>query len=77
MYFEDVDLCKRIRNIGKKIIFLPHIWILHIGGQSKSSTKEQKIQYYKSQDYYFKKHFGLISAYMIKLARNTALFFSK
>lgn len=77
MYFEDVDLCKRIRKIGKRIILLPHIRVLHIGGQSKLSTKEQKEQYYRSQYYYFKKHFGLISAYMISFLRNIVLFFSK
>lgn len=77
MYFEDVDLCKRIRNVGKKIIFLPHIKLLHIGGQSKSNIKEQKIQYYQSQDYYFKKHFGLFSVYIIKFLRRIALFFGK
>lgn len=76
MYFEDVDLCKQIRKMGKKIILLPHIWILHIGGQSKSSSKEQKIQYYQSQDYYFKKHCSLISVYLIKFLRKVALFFS-
>ena len=75
MYFEDVDLCKRIRKIGKKIISLPHVLVIHIGGQSKSSTKEQKDQYYESQDYYFKKHFGLISVYTIKFLRKIALFF--
>ena len=77
MYFEDVDLCKRIRNAGKKIILLSHVRVLHLGGQSKSSAKEQKVQYYQSQDYYFKKHFGLISVYMIKFLRKIALFFSK
>lgn len=77
MYFEDVDLCKRIRGIGKKIILLPHIKVLHIGGQSKSSTKEQKRQYYQSQDYYFRKHFGLFSVYFIKISRSIVLFFSK
>ena len=77
MYFEDVDLCKRIRNVGKKIIFLPHIKLLHIGGQSKLNIKEQKIQYYQSQDYYFKKHFGLLSVYIIKFLRKIALFFGK
>jgi len=76
MYFEDVDLCKRIRNAGKKIMLLPHIKILHIGGQSKSSTKEQKKQYYESQDYYFKKHFGIFSVYTIKILRNFVLFFT-
>ena len=77
MYFEDVDLCKRIRHMDKKILLLPHIKILHTGGQSKSSAKEQKKQYYLSQDYYFKKNFGNIQACLIKFLRNIALLFGK
>ena len=56
MYFEDVDLCKRIINSGKKIIYFPSVRIKHIGGLSRQSEKEQKSQFYESQAYFFKKH---------------------
>ena len=77
MYFEDVDLCKRIRKTGKKIMLLPHIKIMHLGGQSKLGEKTQKKQYYESQNYYFKKHFGLFHCYLVKFLRNIALLFDK
>lgn len=69
MYFEDVDLCKRVKKEGLQIISLPTIQILHIGGQSASSTREQKKCYYDSQDYYFKKHFGTFQLYLLKILR--------
>lgn len=77
LYFEDVDLCKRIKSLGKKIVLLPSVKVLHLGGQSVSDAKKQKTFYYQSQDYYFRKHFGLIPAYFIKLLRNLALFLGK
>jgi N-acetylglucosaminyl-diphospho-decaprenol L-rhamnosyltransferase len=76
MYFEDVDISRRVRKAGKKIKIIPHFKVLHLGGKSRSGTKEQKSQYYKSQDYYFKKHFGVIQSFAIKSLRNLALFFS-
>jgi len=77
MYFEDVDLCKRARDLGKKILILPEMRILHFGGQSSACTKQQKRQYYASQDYYFKKYFGKVNLFLLKLFRNFALFFKK
>jgi GT2 family glycosyltransferase len=77
MYFEDVDLCRRISAFGKKIFILPQVSVLHIGGQCHSDIKRQKYHYYQSQDYYFKKHFGAISVYLIKFLRSVALFFGK
>jgi GT2 family glycosyltransferase len=77
MYFEDVDLCKRVRRLNKKIMLLPELRVLHIGGQSQSSTQKQKFYYYESQDYYFKKHFGSISASALKILRSLALFFNR
>ncbi|HOW60515.1 MAG TPA: glycosyltransferase family 2 protein [Candidatus Moranbacteria bacterium] len=75
MYFEDVDLCRRIRNMGKKIILFPNAHVIHNGGQSKLNAKKQKEQYYLSQDYYFKKNFGTIYYFMIRTIRSIFLFF--
>lgn len=77
LYFEDIDLCKRLRSLGKKIIILSSVKVLHLGGQSISDIKKQKDFYYQSQDYYFKKHFGTIASLFIKLLRNIALAFKK
>jgi GT2 family glycosyltransferase len=74
LYFEDVDLCRRVRSLGKKIMLLPFVKVLHIGGQSIPDPKKQKQLYYQSQDYYFKKNFGTISAFFIKILRKLFVF---
>lgn len=57
MYLEDEDLCRRIRSSGHKVLFCPEVAVLHRGGKSRHSLVRQKIQYYKSLGYYFKKRF--------------------
>jgi hypothetical protein len=69
MYFEDVDLCLRLRDFGKKIIYLPDERILHHGGRSFIDKKLKKSLYYHSQDYYFRKHFGKTKAWLLKVLR--------
>lgn len=69
MYFEDVDLGRRIRKMGKKVIFLPQIEVLHFGGKSFSHKSAQKKHYYASQRKYLEKHFGKLSATCIHLIR--------
>ena len=61
MYFEDVDLCKRAEEAGKKIYFFPPFSVRHFGGGSYEDKKNQKKHYYDSQRYYFKKHSGKVS----------------
>lgn len=67
LYFEDTDLCKRARNLNYKILYFPKFTVKHFGGRSFDSIKEQKKHYYSSQDYYFEKHFGKITANLVKL----------
>ncbi len=69
MYFEDVDLCKRMRKLGKKVLLLSQPNVLHYGGSSINNNKTQKQFYYTSQDYYFEKHFGQVQAKLIKFIR--------
>lgn len=66
LYFEDVDLCKTIRNHGKKIHHSADIIVKHVGGGSQPDKVKQKQDFYRSQDYYFKKHFGYIQAMIVK-----------
>lgn len=73
MYFEDMDLCIRAKSLDQKIISDPKFKILHLEGQSYDNKKTQKKEYYTSQDYYFKKHFGSVSVFMLKLLRKIAL----
>lgn len=69
MYFEDIDLCKRIGESGFEILFFPTFTVQHLGGGSVKNRLVQKKAYYKSQDYYFQKWFGKRNVYLIKFLR--------
>ncbi len=57
MYFEDIDLCRRARQLGCKILYFPDFVIKHFGGKSFLDKKTQKKYYHISQYLYFKKRF--------------------
>lgn len=67
LYFEDADLCYRMKSIGK-IIYFPKAQVVHVVG---SSTKTQSLQteyhYRKSQLYYYRLHNSWISNLILKL----------
>lgn len=56
MYFEDQDLCLRVKELGFDILFYPHSEVLHFDGKCWPSTRSQKAAFYTSQDYFFSKH---------------------
>jgi GT2 family glycosyltransferase len=69
LYFEDVDLCKRIQKLGKQIIMSPEIKVSHLGGSSHCDNKSLKNHYYTSQYKYLHDNFGKHSADFIKILR--------
>lgn len=69
LYYEDLDLCKRIKKLNKKVIYFPLFKVKHLEGKSSGKKYEQKLQYFKAQDYYYKKWFGLESRYILKSIR--------
>jgi len=69
MYFEDIDLCKCIKNLNYKIVVFPQVAIIHLGGKSISKFKKRKEYYYKSQNYFYKKHYGRLKMNIMRLIR--------
>jgi hypothetical protein len=57
LYFEDMDLCRRLRARGN-ILFAPNVSVVHAGGKSFQNARQQKKYYYASQLTYFRKHRG-------------------
>jgi len=66
MFFEEVDLCKRVSNKGLKIIYYPQIKIYHIGSVSgKKDYTLYTIRTYSSKFLYISKHYeGLYKSVM-------------
>ncbi len=69
LYFEEIDLCKRIKEEGKKIFIDENIEILHLGGKSVSLSDDIEIvknrnwHWMWSSFYYHKKHGNFILAF--------------
>lgn len=66
LYFEEYDLCKRIRDLGFRIFILPKAKVIHYWGESTqmSSLNIQKV-FEQSRFLYFKKHFGIFKALFV------------
>jgi GT2 family glycosyltransferase len=67
-WFEDVDLCRRIRNGGGRILFQPAAHFLHHGGFSLGRLAPDKfLEYYHTNEIrYFAKHLGSSSAARVR-----------
>jgi GT2 family glycosyltransferase len=62
MYFEEVDLCWRVRRAGWRIRFTPTPQITHYGGQSSLQNLDARItQRYASLLIFFRKHYGALT----------------
>jgi GT2 family glycosyltransferase len=71
-YFEEVDLCRRIRGAGYAVWYWPDIVVTHLGGESSktlvnltlSSTGRQLVLWrMRGQLLYYRKHYGAIGAW--------------
>ncbi len=69
MYFEDTDLSKKVFDLGYKNCLLNNTAIVHYGGKSQKSSKLKKERYYAAQDYFLKKHAGLLVLLLAKTLR--------
>lgn len=67
LYFEEFDLCKRVRKLGYDLFIVPSSQVVHHWGVStnRSSLNIKKI-FSESKFYYFKKHYGLFWAILVR-----------
>lgn len=69
MYLEDDDLCLRAKQAGYSTVLLPSANIIHLQGQSIDQSASRKNYYYRSQDYFWRKHYGRMAAKVMGLLR--------
>lgn len=63
MYVEDIDFCKKLQNLGKKILFYPNYSYIHFVGFN-TSRELKLINGYKI---YSTKHFNFVNATLAKI----------
>ena len=75
LYYEEVDLCRRIHQAGFKVYYWPDLVITHVGGASSetvdelafsSSGKQLTLWRMRSQLLYYRKWHGLFYSWLVK-----------
>jgi len=57
MYFEEVDLCRRMSDMGLELAYCPDAVVLHVGGESSRQNRARMMLVYRqSMLLYFRKH---------------------
>ena len=57
MYYEEVDLCYRIKKAGHRVVFVPEAEIIHLGGRSSGQIPVEKtVMAMTSLLKFFRKH---------------------
>lgn len=77
LYFEEADLCKRINQTGFYCYILSKAKMVHYWGKSSSNLNKNtnKRIFRQSRFYYFKKHYGILSATVVEIFLSINSFF--
>lgn len=75
LYYEEVDLCRRIKQAGRVVQYWPDLCITHIGGESSKTVTQLSFSKrgsqltlwrMRSQLLYYRKWHGFIGAFLVK-----------
>jgi len=68
MYYEEVDLCYRMKRKGWQVMFVPQVQIVHLGGRSSGQVPAEKtIMAMTSLLRFFRKHRSSFSSTLFRL----------
>ena len=69
MYSEELDWCRRIRQAGWKVVYLPTAQVMHYAGKSSDQVIAQRHIYFQtSKVRYFRKHHGELTGGLVRIA---------
>ena len=67
IYFEDIDLCRRIGDLGLELLYDPSVRVVHFGGATTAPRRlKSRLHYRESQLYYYEKHGAGLSVFLLK-----------
>jgi GT2 family glycosyltransferase len=76
LFFEDIDLCFRLRKKGWKLFFVPEARIFHQGGGSTRALKlGSRFHYRRSQLNFYRKHNSRLSQLLLRSYLGINFFF--
>jgi len=67
LYFEDIDLCRRLAEKGFGLLFCPEVRVSHVGGAATSARRWQsRLEYRRSQLRFYEKHNSHLSLVFLR-----------
>jgi N-acetylglucosaminyl-diphospho-decaprenol L-rhamnosyltransferase len=67
MYSEELDLCRRVKEAGWKIVYLPEAQVIHyVGKSSEQAVAARHIYFQMSKVHYFRKWHGSLPATLLR-----------
>ncbi|MDT8306814.1 MAG: glycosyltransferase family 2 protein [Anaerolineae bacterium] len=68
MYSEELDWCRRIRDAGWRIVYVPEAQIVHHAGKSsEQAVTARHINFQRAKLRYFRKYHGRLAATLLRL----------
>jgi hypothetical protein len=67
LYFEDNDLCLRLRKAGWSVVRHPVAMVIHIGGQSVANSPQARKEYYRNLERFYTRHYGLLARCFLRI----------
>jgi GT2 family glycosyltransferase len=71
-YVCEPDWCYRIHKAGFKVVFVPDIEIIHVGGEHsinnkmKATKRLNLVRYHVNRFYFFHKHYGAFATFLLR-----------
>ncbi|MFC1738960.1 glycosyltransferase family 2 protein [Planctomycetota bacterium] len=65
MFFEDIDLCYKVKKVGKKILYLADASITHFSGVSRNAITDMEHYIYNTREVYYS-HILFVKRYKTK-----------
>jgi hypothetical protein len=76
MYFEDTDICARLRHNGWPSYFVPSAALIHHNKPSKADRPRRET-YYRGLSQFYRRHYGPLAGLFIRIATRTRLLLSR
>ncbi len=69
LWWEDLDLCKRVQDAGYKILYTPITKVIHYEAKAFEQQQglEKQVRFNRGMRIYFRKHTGLLVYWLISL----------
>lgn len=65
LFYEEIDICKRLKDKGYKVVYNPATYFIHFQGASTRNSISKKMEIMVSFFYVLKKNFGFTRHYIL------------